>query len=83
MTGAMISQQGKPGRFLLANYPTHNRVGGVSADFALDVRRGETFRSHIKVMERLKSWNDCHEQVFRLGAGGVRYRNEFQAKPQE
>jgi hypothetical protein len=30
-------------------------------------------------MERLTSWNDCHEQVFRL----VRYRNEFQGNPQE
>jgi hypothetical protein len=29
--------------------------GGVSADFALNVGRGEAFRSHIKVMDRLTS----------------------------
>jgi hypothetical protein len=57
------SQQGKPGRFLLANYDllaqTHNRVwrslcgispSGAAKHFVLTLKSWN--RSHIKVMER-------------------------------
>jgi hypothetical protein len=83
MTGALISQEGKPGRFLLANYDLLAQHIIESAE-SLRIspwtsNAAKHFVLTFKVMERLTAWNDCHEQVFRL----MRFRNEFQAKPQE